>query len=110
MKWYKILDIQFTDQPFITKVKAGGKSFCLVGFKGNIYALSSICPHAGADLSEGICVQGKIVCPFHRYTYDLETGKGGEGQNDFITTYSVNVEGDDIYIGVKSLWEKLRGG
>lgn len=109
MKWYKIPGIQDTDKPFITKVKAGGKNICLVGFEGHVYALSSVCPHAGADLSEGLCIKGKIVCPYHRYTYNLSTGKGGEGQNDFVATYPVSIKDDEIYIGVSSFWEKIRG-
>ena len=109
MKWYKIPDIQNTNEPFITKVKIGQKSICLVGFEGQIYALSAICPHAGADLSEGLCVKGKIVCPYHRYTYNLETGKGGEGQNDYVATYPVEIRDDVIYVGIKSFWERLSG-
>ncbi|MBB6109413.1 nitrite reductase (NADH) small subunit/3-phenylpropionate/trans-cinnamate dioxygenase ferredoxin subunit [Mucilaginibacter lappiensis] len=109
MKWYKIPGVPYTNEPFITKVKIGGKSICLVGFEGQIYALLAICPHAGADLSEGLCVKGKIVCPYHRYTYNLETGKGGEGQNDFVTTYLVDIRDDGIYVGIKSFWDRLSG-
>jgi nitrite reductase/ring-hydroxylating ferredoxin subunit len=109
MKWYKIPGIQNTDKPFITKVKAGRKSICLVGFEGQIYALSAVCPHAGADLSEGLCVKGKIVCPYHRYTYNLATGKGGEGQHDFVATYPIELKDDGIYVGISSFWDRLRG-
>ncbi|WP_121811836.1 Rieske (2Fe-2S) protein [Mucilaginibacter kameinonensis] len=110
MKWYKALGIIDIDSTFIKKVKAGSKSICLVGFEGKLYAVSAKCPHAGADLSEGLCVRKLIVCPYHRYTYDLETGKGGEGQNDFIETYPVEIREDGVYIGVNSIWDKLRLG
>lgn len=109
MKWYKIPGKHSIQEPFISKVKAGQKSICLVGFDGQIYALSAICPHAGADLSEGLCVKGKIVCPYHRYAYNLETGKGGEGQNDFVATYPVEIRDDAIYVGIKSFWDRLSG-
>lgn len=109
MKWYKVNSVTNTDKPFIAKVKVGRKSICLVGFEGQIYALSAVCPHAGADLSEGLCVKGKIVCPYHRYTYNLATGKGGEGQNDFVKTYPVNIKGNDIYVGISSVWDRLFG-
>jgi nitrite reductase/ring-hydroxylating ferredoxin subunit len=109
MKWYKTETDLNADKPFIKKVEIGRKSICLVGFEGQIYALSSICPHAGADLSEGLCVKGKIVCPYHRYTYNLETGRGGEGQNDFVATYPVEIRDDVIYVGIKSFWERLSG-
>ncbi|MBB6127651.1 Rieske (2Fe-2S) protein [Mucilaginibacter lappiensis] len=109
MRWYKTELSSYGDKPFIKKVKIGGKSICLVGFEGAVYALSAICPHAGADLSEGLCVKGKIVCPYHRYTYNLETGKGGEGRSDFVTTYPVDIRDDGIYVGVKSFWDRLSG-
>jgi len=109
MKWYRIPGIENSDQPFIKKVKAGGKTFCLVGYEGEIFALSVKCPHAGGDLTTGWCKNEKIVCPLHRYSYDLKTGKGSEGQNDFINTYPVEIKGNDIYIGIRSFWEKITG-
>lgn len=108
MKWYKIPDIKDINKPFIKKVKAGTKSICLVGFEGEIYAIAAICPHAGFDLSEGLCVKGKIVCPYHRYTYNLATGKGGEGQNDFVETYEVDIRENDIYVRISSVWDKIK--
>jgi nitrite reductase/ring-hydroxylating ferredoxin subunit len=110
MKWYKISEVQPTTEPFIKKVKAGSKSVCLVGYEGKIYAVASACPHAGFDLSQGLCVKGKIVCPYHRYTYELTTGKGGEGQNDFVETYAVNIKDDAIYVGISSFWDKMKQG
>ncbi|MEO3406983.1 Rieske 2Fe-2S domain-containing protein [Mucilaginibacter sp. CAU 1740] len=110
MKWYKIDEAPIADKPFIKKIKAGNKSICLVGFEGKLYAMSAKCPHAGADMSEGLCVRKMIVCPYHRYTYDLETGKGGEGQNDFIETYPVEMKDGDVFVGVPSFWDKIREG
>ncbi|WP_184549943.1 Rieske (2Fe-2S) protein [Mucilaginibacter sp. FT3.2] len=108
MKWYKIDGVKNTGEPFIKKVKAGKKSICLVGFEGEIYATAVACPHAGFDLSQGLCVKGKIICPYHRYTYSLTTGKGGEGQNDFLQTYPVTINDNDIYVGISSFWDKVR--
>ncbi|NVM65131.1 nitrite reductase/ring-hydroxylating ferredoxin subunit [Mucilaginibacter sp. SG538B] len=109
MKWHRIELSSDISNPFIKKTKAGSKNICLVNFESKLYAVSAKCPHAGADLSEGLCVRKLIVCPYHRYTYNLETGKGGEGQNDFIETYPVEVREDGVYVGVASIWDKLRG-
>jgi nitrite reductase/ring-hydroxylating ferredoxin subunit len=108
MDWYKVPDIQFTTTPFIKKVKVNGKGICLVGYEGEIYALSSTCPHAGAELSGGWCKDGKLICPIHRYSYDIHTGRGDPGQHDFVDTYAVEIRGDDIYIGITSFFEKLK--
>ncbi|WP_428331318.1 Rieske (2Fe-2S) protein [Mucilaginibacter sp.] len=108
MRWYKIPGIQNTDQPFIKKVKAGNKTVCLIGYEGSFYALSAVCPHAGADLSNGWCNNQKLICPFHRYSYDLRTGKGSGGQNDYISSFPVKVKDDIIYIGINTFWERIK--
>lgn len=110
MKWHKLKVTQDITKPLIIKEKVGGKNLCIVSFESKLYAVAATCPHAGADLSEGLCVRKLIVCPYHRYTYDLETGKGGEGQNDFIETYPVEIRDDGVYIGVNSVWDKLKNG
>jgi nitrite reductase/ring-hydroxylating ferredoxin subunit len=108
MNWYKIPDVQYTITPFIKKVKVNSKGICLVGYEGKIYALSSTCPHAGAELSGGWCKDGKLICPFHRYSYDINTGKGDPGQNDYVDTYPVEIREDGIYIGMLSFRDKLK--
>lgn len=107
MKWYKT-DIKYTNEPFIEKVKAGGRDICLVGYEGEIFALANECPHMGYDLSLGLCAKGKLVCPYHRFSYNLVTGKGDEGQNDSLKTYSVNIEDGDIYVGMGSIFDNLK--
>jgi len=107
MKWYRV-PVEDINKPFIKKIKAGTKSICLVGYEGKIFALGATCPHAGGDLSIGWCNNGKLVCPFHRYSYDLETGKGSTGQNDYINTYPVEIREQSVYIGVSTFWEKLK--
>ncbi len=108
MHWYKIPDFQYTKHPFIKKVKVNGKGICLVGYDGEIFALSSTCPHAGADLSGGWCGNGKLICPFHRYSFDIRTGRGDPGQNDYVDIYPVEIRDDGVYIGITSFLEKLK--
>jgi UDP-MurNAc hydroxylase len=38
------------------------------------YEVQRFCPHAGSDLAAAEVVAGKIVCPGHRWHFDLETG------------------------------------
>ena len=108
MNWYKIPGVQPADEHFIKRIKAGGKSICLVNYEGKLYALSAICPHAGGDLSDGWCEHSKIVCPIHRFSYDLATGKGTEGQNDYIESYPIEIKDDGLYIGITGFWEKIK--
>lgn len=104
MKWYKVLDNNNLKYPFLTKAKAGNTWVCLVGVNNEVFALAAKCPHAGADISQGWCKDGKLVCPYHRYSYDIQTGRGSPGQGDYIKTYPVEMREDGVYVGVKSIW------
>lgn len=42
---------------------------------GNVCATGVVCPHEGADLSEGRLYMGAIDCPLHHYLYDPRTGE-----------------------------------
>ena len=77
--WIRVAEVIPVKKAFIRKVSAGSRDICLVGLNGKIYAVSAKCPHAGADLSQGWCVDKQLVCPVHRFKYDLETGRGAAG-------------------------------
>lgn len=48
----------------------------LFRFNGRIFCLTNICPHRHRDsMHRGFIFDGKITCPEHGWTYDLETGK-----------------------------------
>ncbi len=108
MAWYKVGESAELSVPFLRKVNAGGKVLCLVHADEKVFVTTATCPHAGADLSKGWCDNGKLVCPFHRYSYDLITGRGAVGQNDYIRTYPVEIRADGIYVKISSWLEKLK--
>jgi nitrite reductase/ring-hydroxylating ferredoxin subunit len=108
MAWYKVADTANLSTSFLIKVNAGGKQLCLINTNEVLYAVAGTCPHAGADLSKGWCEDGQLICPFHRYKYDISTGRGAPGQNDFIRTYAVELRDDGIYVEVKSYFENFR--
>lgn len=108
MAWYKVAPPVTGDENFIKRVKAGSQTLCLIRLEGKLYATSSRCPHAGADLSTGWCEHKEIICPYHRYSYNLHTGKGSPGQNDYISVYEVDYRDDGVYVQVHSVWDKLK--
>ena len=108
MEWYQVPDLQYKGQTFIKRVKIAGKVLCLVSYGGEVFALGAKCPHAGGDLTQGWCQEGKLVCPIHRYSFDLTTGKGSPGQNDYINSYPVEIRDNSVYIGITSFWERFK--
>ncbi len=105
LKWIKIFTPAVLEEPnFIRLVEAESRKFCIVKNENEIFAVQSKCPHAGADLSLGFCKDQKLICSYHRYEYDLHTGKGSPGQGDYINTYPIEIRADGVYIGLKEKW------
>jgi nitrite reductase/ring-hydroxylating ferredoxin subunit len=67
----------------------------LVRLGGALYALDSLCPHAGGRLAEGPLWEGSLVaCPLHLYRFDPRTGGAQDVECAPARTYVVReVEG-----------------
>ena len=44
--------------------------------KGTIRAVDDVCTHVGGSLSEGLCEDGVVTCPWHGARFSLIDGKG----------------------------------
>lgn len=111
MKWYKIYDFEedgLNPQEIyaVRTIDVKGKMVCLGRLPDGYFAVDDRCPHAaGGRLGMGKCdADGSVVCPIHRYKYDLKSGKGFQG--DYVNTYQVETRADGVYIGMagKSWW------
>ena len=90
----------------IRKIELGGKTICLIKQGNTLHATSARCPHAGADLSAGWCENGRLICPYHRHAFDLQSGRGDPGQGKFVTIYPVEKRESGWFIGIKKSWLK----
>mgnify|MGYP003574957771 CR=1 FL=1 len=107
MKWIK-LAMELPEDDFVKTVKVDGKKLCLVRHQNKLHALQNSCPHAGGILSGGWCKNGNIICPLHRYEYNLETGRGLAGQNDYVDVYPIEQREDGFYVGLpEGFWKRL---
>lgn len=60
--------------------------------KGKLLATINICPHAGLPLGEGDLAGKVLTCPFHGYTYNVETGVNIDMPDDLpLTTFETRV-------------------
>jgi nitrite reductase/ring-hydroxylating ferredoxin subunit len=105
MTWHKI-EIEIPAPDFVKQIQINGKKLCIVKDQHKLTVLQSKCPHAGGLLSDGWCENGQLVCPVHRWTYSLSTGRGAEGQGDYVHIYPLEERLDGIYVGFKENWIK----
>jgi nitrite reductase (NADH) small subunit len=56
---------------------------------GQLFATQATCPHRGAPLADGLVGGGRIVCPFHSYAFELESGEPVMNACPALKTYQV---------------------
>ncbi len=61
-------------------VEHGGRSFRVVEVDGELLAHAVRCPHLLGPLDECGIVDGRIVCPWHGYAFDVRTGASADGR------------------------------
>lgn len=106
-KWVKV-ELPKLQQNYVRSIDVGGKLLTLVREDGVYRVFQAKCPHAGAALFNGWCEKGKLICPVHRYSYDLVSGKGSEGQGDYLTVYPTKLKADGFYVAIKqSFWSRI---
>jgi len=101
--WYKIADnaaaINWQENN-LSVVEAAGKKITLIQFKNEVFACAYKCPHASGILADGfVDATGNIVCPLHRYRFNIQNGRNTSGEGYYLKTYPIESREDGIYIG-----------
>jgi NAD(P)H-dependent nitrite reductase small subunit len=82
------------------QVTLNRRKLALFNVDGTFYAIDDTCPHRGAPLSEGQ-IQGKeVICPWHAACFDLTTGAGTPPAKKGVSTYPVQVVGEEVQVDV----------
>jgi 3-phenylpropionate/trans-cinnamate dioxygenase ferredoxin subunit len=82
------------------RVVAGDLELLLCNAGGAIYAIEDVCTHDGGELDQGELDGMCVVCPRHGATFDVRTGAATLPAVMPVTTYPVEVDGDDVYVDV----------
>lgn len=103
--WHKIA-LHINELPFaennIAVIKIKGKKVCLGLFNDEVFAFNYLCPHAGKPLADGyIDAQGRVVCPLHRYKFDMRNGRNVTGEGYFLKRWPIENREDGIYLGLE---------
>jgi len=61
-------------------------------------AINDLCPHMGASLSAGWVEEGKVMCPWHAWCFDLQDGTWCDNPKIKTDSYETRVEGDEIQV------------
>ena len=80
----------------VCEFAAGGHAYCVANVDGTIAVLDGECPHEGGPLGEGTIEEGRVVCPWHSYAYDVRTGAERMDPELKVRVYESRVEEGEL--------------
>lgn len=81
-------------------VEVGDRKVTLAQVKGQVFAFAHLCPHASGVMADGwIDALGNVVCPLHKYRFDLQRGRNVSGEGYRLKTYPVRIDEEGLHIG-----------
>ncbi|GAB6184868.1 Rieske (2Fe-2S) protein [Thermopirellula anaerolimosa] len=83
-------------------VQKDGHDIALFHFRGEVYAMSDLCPHMGDSLSAGQLWEGTIICPRHMWAFRLKDGSCEDVPNLRASLYEVRVVDGEIQVALPS--------
>jgi 3-phenylpropionate/trans-cinnamate dioxygenase ferredoxin subunit len=105
MHWVLVTDAPLSlDWPDnqLLDLEVDGKKITLAKFKEGYFAFAQKCPHASGRMAQGyINPLGQVVCPLHRYAFDMKNGRNTTGEGYFLKTYPVERRPNGLFIGFK---------
>jgi 3-phenylpropionate/trans-cinnamate dioxygenase ferredoxin subunit len=83
----------------IVCARVGGVDLILIWHEGRAVACERACPHEQADLSHGHISAGRLVCPHHAASFDLEDGAISSGwASRPLRIYPVQIEQGEVWV------------
>jgi nitrite reductase (NADH) small subunit len=96
-EWVEVATLKDLSRRKKKLVSVNGQPIALFYVNDRVYALQDTCIHQERSLSKGAVLRGRVVCPGHQWSFDLETG-WVEDQEECQPTYDVRVEDDTVYV------------
>mgnify|MGYP006277219345 FL=1 len=103
VRWVKAADADELWEGDILDVEVEGEQVLLVHpLDGEVKAFQGMCPHQEVLLVDGDWDgdTNRLLCPGHKWEFDLITGAGINPEGCQLYEYFVKVEGDEIVLGI----------
>lgn len=87
-------------------VEIKGKEITVLNVDGSYYAVENFCPHMGGPVGNGPIGDADdrdvIMCPFHEWRFDLETGQVVFPGKMKVMSYDVSLEKYEVEVEPES--------
>jgi len=84
----------------VRHVKIGKTDLAVVRVGDEFHAVSNVCRHAFAPLSDGVVEGYELVCPWHGWRYDVRDGTTDHPDAD-VRTHPVAVRDGEVFVTIE---------
>jgi nitrite reductase (NADH) small subunit len=68
---------------------------------GSYSAMENVCPHRGGPLGQGMVEGSKIVCPWHGWAWDTQTGAAVQNSQMKVAVYPLKIENGNVLVEIE---------
>jgi nitrite reductase/ring-hydroxylating ferredoxin subunit len=96
--WVEVATLNRVPESDILTVQVEGISLILNRQGTNVTCYRNACTHLEYPIDMGNVSNGIITCPFHKFQYQLDTGKCLNAPAPWLQSYPVKIEGERIFV------------
>jgi len=106
MEWLKIFESEGEARARIHEHKpqlliVNDTRICLTMHNGEFFAVQDACTHHGESLSKGqVNFLGEIICPWHNFRFQLNSGRACDSSCRDLITYSLKSNESGFFIAL----------
>lgn len=89
-------------------VEIDGTEVLVLAHGGSFYGFQNHCIHRDRELSKGVVLNGKLVCPGHQWAFALESGYEAV-KEECQPTYDVRVSDGTVEVGSRRVTSTADG-
>lgn len=95
----------------IKAVQVEGRWYALYHDRDHgFFATDDTCPHQGASLGDGTYHEGRVICPWHNWVFDVRTGECVRVPVVSLACYATRPVGEEIEIELPDGTDSADGG
>ncbi|MBI4970415.1 MAG: Rieske (2Fe-2S) protein [Candidatus Omnitrophica bacterium] len=99
--WHSLAKVSDFNSAKSKYVDLGNKEIALFFVEGKFHATDNFCPHRGGPLFRGNIEPGpNIRCPLHGWNFDMKSGQSLNMPQATITTYPVEIRGEEVFVHI----------
>jgi nitrite reductase (NADH) small subunit len=82
----------------VMEAEVDNVSVCLARHKGTLSALNNWCPHRRGPLGQGWIEGDAVICPWHAWAFNLETGIADPPERAIVNVFPIRVENEQVLV------------